>query len=160
MKLSGVLTEFSSLATAESARASVATSEENLFKLRFPFSVCNLCILIPQDCFTSPPLQWHHNEHNGVSNHRHRGCLTDRLFWHRPKKTPKFRVTGLCGGNSPVAGEFPSQRVSNAENVSIWWRHHGDIRMSALMPKKKALRIVAKWLVKTTKNTTKRVQWA
>ena len=21
-------------------------------------------------------------------------------------------------------GEFPAQRSSNAENVSIWWRHH------------------------------------
>ena len=21
-------------------------------------------------------------------------------------------------------GEFPAQRASNAENVSIWWRHH------------------------------------
>ena len=30
----------------------------------------------------------------------------------------------LCGGNSPVAGEFPAQMASNAENVSIWWRHH------------------------------------
>ena len=27
-------------------------------------------------------------------------------------------------GNSPVTGAFPSQRASNAENVSIWWRHH------------------------------------
>ena len=26
--------------------------------------------------------------------------------------------------NSPVTGEFPAQRVSNTENVSIWWRHH------------------------------------
>ena len=26
--------------------------------------------------------------------------------------------------NSLVTGEFPTQRVSNAENVSIWWRHH------------------------------------
>ena len=25
-------------------------------------------------------------------------------------------------------GEFPSQRTSNAENVSIWWRHHGICR--------------------------------
>ena len=25
---------------------------------------------------------------------------------------------------SPVTGEFPAQRASNAENVSIWWRHH------------------------------------
>ena len=29
-----------------------------------------------------------------------------------------------CEGNSPVTGEFPAQRASNAENVSIWWRHH------------------------------------
>ena len=36
----------------------------------------------------------------------------------------KHRVTGLCAGNSPVTGEFPAQRASNAENVSIWWRHH------------------------------------
>ena len=36
----------------------------------------------------------------------------------------KLRVTGLCVRNSPVTGEFPTQRASNAENVSIWWRHH------------------------------------
>ena len=30
----------------------------------------------------------------------------------------------LCG-NSPVPGEFSAQKVSNAENVSIWWRHRG-----------------------------------
>ena len=35
-----------------------------------------------------------------------------------------LRVTGLCVGNSPGTGEFPAQMVSNAENVSIWWRHH------------------------------------
>ena len=23
-----------------------------------------------------------------------------------------------------ITGEFPAQRASNAENVSIWWRHH------------------------------------
>ena len=27
-------------------------------------------------------------------------------------------------GNSPVSGEFPAQKASNAENFSIWWRHH------------------------------------
>ena len=42
----------------------------------------------------------------------------------RSKKTSKLRVTGLCAGNSPVTGEFPAQRASNVENVSIWWRHH------------------------------------
>ena len=29
----------------------------------------------------------------------------------------------LCGGFTGT-GEFPAQRASNAENVSIWWRHH------------------------------------
>ena len=33
-------------------------------------------------------------------------------------------VNGLCAGNSPGTGDFPAQRASNAENVSIWRRHH------------------------------------
>ena len=69
-------------------------------------------------------LQWRHNERNGVSNHQPRACLLNRLFTRRSKETSKLCVTGLCGGNSPVTGEFPAQRASNAENVSIWWRHH------------------------------------
>ena len=44
------------------------------------------------------------------------------------KKTLKLRVIGLCVGNSPVTGEFPVQMTSNAEYVSIWWRHHGKWR--------------------------------
>ena len=27
-----------------------------------------------------------------------------------------------------VTGEFPAQKASDAENVSIWWRHHVLIR--------------------------------
>ena len=34
-------------------------------------------------------------------------------------------VTGICAGNSPETGEFPAQIASNAEKVSIRWRHHG-----------------------------------
>ena len=60
-------------------------------------------------------LQWRHNEPAGVSNHQPHDCLLTRLFRHRSKKISKLRVTGLCEGNSPVAGEFPAQRVSNAE---------------------------------------------
>ena len=37
--------------------------------------------------------------------------------------------TGICEGNSPVTSEFPVQMVSNAENVSIWLRHH-DLKFS------------------------------
>ena len=40
------------------------------------------------------------------------------------KNTPKLRLTGLRGGNPPITGRFPSQRASNGENISIWWRHH------------------------------------
>ena len=69
-------------------------------------------------------LQWRHNECYGVSDHRRLGGLLSRLFRRRSKKTSKLRVTGLCEGNSPVTGEFPSQRASNAENVFVWWRHH------------------------------------
>ena len=46
------------------------------------------------------------------------------LFMRRSKNTSKLRVTGLCEGNSPETSEFPAQRASNAENVSIWWRNH------------------------------------
>ena len=70
-------------------------------------------------------LHWSHNGHEGVSNHQPHDCLLKRLFRRRSKKASKLRVTGLREGNSPVTGEFPTQRASNAENVSIWWRHHG-----------------------------------
>ena len=69
-------------------------------------------------------LQWRHNGHDAFSNHQPHDCLLSRLFRHRTKKTSKLRVTGLCAGNSPGTGEFPTQRASYAENVSIWWRHH------------------------------------
>ena len=54
-------------------------------------------------------------------------CLLNRLFRRRSKKTSKLRITDLCEGNSPVTGEFPSQRACNAEIGSIWWRHHISI---------------------------------
>ena len=69
-------------------------------------------------------LQWRHNGRDSVSNHQPCECLLSRLIRRRSKKTSKLRVTGLCAGNSPETGEFPLQRASNAENVSIWWRHH------------------------------------
>ena len=70
-------------------------------------------------------LQWCHNEHDGISNRQPHDCLLKRLVRSWSQKTSKLRVTGLCAGNSPVTSEFPVQRASNAENVSIWWCHHG-----------------------------------
>ena len=52
--------------------------------------------------------------------------FTQPLFRRRLKKTSKLCVTGLCACNSPVTGKFPAQMASNAENDSIWWRHHAE----------------------------------
>ena len=71
-------------------------------------------------------LQWRHNGHDGVSNHQPRYCLLNRLFRRKSKKISKLPVTGPLWRNPPVTGEFPSERASNAENVSIWWRHHDN----------------------------------
>ena len=56
-------------------------------------------------------------------------CLRNRLFRRGSNKTSKIRITGLCKGNLPVTGEFPTQRASSAENVSIWWCHHQNKTM-------------------------------
>ena len=57
-------------------------------------------------------IQWRHNEHD--HDRQLHDCLLNRLFRHRSKKTSKLRVTGLCAGNSQVAGEFPAQTASYA----------------------------------------------
>ena len=62
--------------------------------------------------------------------------MFNRIFGRRSKKTSKLRVTRLCEGNSPVMGEFPAQRASNAENDSIWWRHHAIPSQLKLSPHK------------------------
>ena len=70
-------------------------------------------------------LPWRHNGYDGVWNHRRLHCLLNYWFRHTSKNTSKLRVTGLSEGNSPITGVFPTQKVSNAENISIWWRLHG-----------------------------------
>ena len=62
------------------------------------------------------------DDHDGVSNHQSHGCLLNLSFTSRlMKKAPCHRL--LCGEITGT-GEFPAQRTSYAENVSIWWRHH------------------------------------
>ena len=69
-------------------------------------------------------LQWRHNERYGVPDHQARDCLLNRWF----KAQIKENIKALR--HWPLCGEFtshrwiPAQRASNAENVSIWWRHH------------------------------------
>ena len=66
-------------------------------------------------------LQLRHNERDGVLNHQPHGRLVKAQI-NENIKAPHHRV-----GNSPVTGEFPAQRASNTENVSIWWRHYVKI---------------------------------
>ena len=90
------------------------------------YSVNLICKFIRPKYHQIPDsLQWRHNERDGISNHRFLDCLLNRLFGCRSNKASKIRITGLCEGNPPVTGGFPSQRTdSNAENVFIWCSHH------------------------------------
>ena len=45
-------------------------------------------------------------------------------------------------GILPETGEFPAQMASNAENVSIWWRHH-DIMHTQMHVNNNSLKIIA-----------------
>ena len=78
-------------------------------------------LLISPYCHVS--LLRRHNGPDSISNHQPHDCLHNRLFRCKSKKTSKLRITGLCAGNSLGTGEFPAQMASNAEHVSIWWRH-------------------------------------
>ena len=82
--------------------------------------------------YHSIPLQWRHKWCDGLSNYQPHDCLLNSLFRRISKKTSKLRVTGLCVGNSSVTGEFPTQMASNAENVSIWWRHHAMSKLNVV----------------------------
>ena len=97
----------------------MTSSNGNIFRVTGP-----LCVEFTGDRWIPRTLQWRHNGDDSVSNHQPHDCLLNCLFRCRSKKTSKLRVTGLCVGNSPLAGEFPAQMASYAENVSIWWRHH------------------------------------
>ena len=63
--------------------------------------------------FMEFPLQWCHKGRDGVSNHQPHDCLLNRLFRQR-----------IHQSSASLATELPAQMASNAENVSIWWRHH------------------------------------
>ena len=84
-------------------------------------NIVNLSAWTPFCWIPMLTLQWRHNGLNSVLNHQPHHCLLNRYSRRRSKKTSKLRVTGLCAGNSPV---------SNAENVSIWWRLHDNLNPS------------------------------
>ena len=86
-----------------------------------------------------PPLQWRHNERNGVSNHQRFDCLLNHLLRRRTKKASKIRVTGLFEGNSPVTGEFFAQRASDAKKlpfddvILLWFVQYYKVSMQVCL---------------------------
>ena len=65
-------------------------------------------------------LQWRHNERHGVSNHHHFDCMFSGFVQVQIKE------------NIKASCQWPSQRASNSENVSIWWRHHGSPNLHSM----------------------------
>ena len=99
-----------------------------VIRLFIGFFVGEFCDTIIESIHFST-LKWSHNGRDGISNHQPHDCLLNRLFRCRAKKASKVRATGLCERYSLWSVEFPAQMSSNAENVSIWWRHHGHLIM-------------------------------
>ena len=100
-----------------------------------PIKVCQLyltCHCLYQTtewkwyCMSTYSLQWRQNGRDSVSNHQPNDCLFSQQFIQTQIKenTKAPRHWPLCGKFTGT-GEFPAQRVSNADDVSIWWRHHG-----------------------------------
>ena len=102
---------------------SMVTSDERSDSniLKWLFSVASA--VYPTNYGRVLPLQWRHTGRDGVSNLWRLGCLLDRLYMHISKKTSTLHVTGLCERNPPIT----TQSAHTAENVSIWWRHHGAL---------------------------------
>ena len=67
-------------------------------------------------------LQWRHSGRDGVSNNQPNDCLLNRLFSADQRKHQSSASLVFWG---ELTGEFPAQRASTAENISIWWRQHG-----------------------------------
>ena len=73
------------------------------YKINLPAMLLSYCVDFKLENYKTSvfSLQWRHNGHDGVSNHQPHGCLLNRLFRRRSKKTSKLRVTGLCVWNLP-----------------------------------------------------------
>ena len=97
---------------------------------------CKRCLSLRCDVSYVPvsylcvPLQWRHFDHDGVSNHQPHGCLLNRLFRRRSKKTLKLRATGLCVGNSPEPVNSPhkgpvTRKMFPFDDVIMQYSWHG-----------------------------------
>ena len=54
-------------------------------------------------------------------------CLLNHSFGRRLQQTWNSVSLVFVCGNPPATGGFSSKRASNVQDVSIWWRHHGNL---------------------------------
>ena len=57
-----------------------------------------------------------------LSNYRHLGCMSNRLFMLTTKKTSSSLFLTICEGKPQAAVGFPPQRASNEQKMVITWR--------------------------------------
>ena len=108
-----------------------------------PWNVHLCCTLCCYDYFMSACLlgliHWHIGSHEKASIHYNDVIMSamaskspvSRLFT-QPFIQKQIEENTKAPRHWPLCGEFtgdrwiPAQNASNAENVSIWWRHHGQ----------------------------------
>ena len=95
--------------------------DAGLFSIDIEFGVCGYVFVL------SNTLQWRHNGRDCVSNHQPHDCYTQAFIQAHIRENIIVPRHWPLWGIPPVTGGFPSQRASNAENVSISWRHHGPV---------------------------------
>ena len=86
-----------------------------------------LCIILCYHgtCSIFFTLQWRHNERHGISYHGRLDWLLNHLLRCISKKTSKLWVIGLKLWAEFTCNRWiPHWKDRNAENISIWWRHH------------------------------------
>ena len=66
------------------------------------------------------PLQWCHNERDGISNHQPHHCLLNQLSRRRSNKISKLCVTDLCEGNSPVPDKGQWRGTLMFSLICVW----------------------------------------
>ena len=72
---------------------------------------------ISQTLSYTRPLQWGHNERDGVSNHMRPDCWL-------PINAGAFQRKHQLDFVRGIHRWLPTQKASNEENISIWWRRH------------------------------------
>ena len=105
----------------------VTLNMQRLYSYGYGYAIIAYCFTL---VITRSLQLWGNRGTNMIASKTSQSCLraVDRLTaWWRHQMEIFSALLAIYAGNSPVTGEFPVQRASNAENISIWWRHHDNL---------------------------------